>query len=364
LKLPYSGPSNQWTVVHVDLAKTLEGYTSRRYKHLKGIQLCANLLVRSVIVTDLILDDPSTHPREMRLFVPNGEAWADRYQLVRFPPSSPNGTDARSHDGAAVDETLTHAPKSRNSKPTARPMADAALGDERDMTVMALPPPLPPADPVLVADAAALSHTYSVVRHATSAAASAPQDRAAAVTVTPASTLPAVGLDLPHLNPLADHAAIVRGNRRAKGGLADDMSGAGFAHGNRRGDGAAGDGAAGGATTTTKFTQLEPTASTLDGEEASKSHALSALLDSAPMLALGATIGYSSTAPGGVAWAADPHCVVYACHRVIVLLDTETRAQRLLLGHTAKIEAMAVDSAGGCGATRMRAKHGVVVKMN
>lgn len=330
--------------MHIDLAKTLEGFTSRRYTHLKGIQLCANLLVRAVIVTDLDFDDPATHPREMRLFVPNGETWAGRYQLVRFPPLDP---DAPLPSGSgAVGESQRPAPRSRNS--TLLPPSAGGVGDERGgVTMITLPPPPPAADPLLVADAAALPHTYSVVRHATAATAgSAPREvTAAGVSVTPASTLPAVGLDLPHLNPLTDQAATVRGIHRAKTGvLDDDDDGRALEHGSsgRAVDGNS-SGAGAGASNTTL---LQTHVATLGGAEPD-SRVLSALRDNSPILTLAATIGFSSMAPGGVAWAAEPRCVVYACHRVIVLLDTETRRQRLLLGHTAAVEVMAVDGVGG-----------------
>lgn len=51
----------RWTCLQVDLRDTLLIYLSQHYSHLRGMRLCASLLVRSVYTSDLSFN-PSEGP--------------------------------------------------------------------------------------------------------------------------------------------------------------------------------------------------------------------------------------------------------------------------------------------------------------
>ncbi|KAF5928623.1 hypothetical protein HPG69_007508 [Diceros bicornis minor] len=88
----------RWTCLQLDLHDILLVYLNRRYGHLKGVRLCANLLVRSLYTSDLCFDPAVTAtearraklpvtpmPREMAFPVSKGESWHDRYIHIRKP---------------------------------------------------------------------------------------------------------------------------------------------------------------------------------------------------------------------------------------------------------------------------------------
>lgn len=48
--------SVRWTCLMLDLQLTLSDYLSRSYSHLKNIKLCANMTVKNMFTSDLLLD--------------------------------------------------------------------------------------------------------------------------------------------------------------------------------------------------------------------------------------------------------------------------------------------------------------------
>ncbi|KAG5194876.1 hypothetical protein JEQ12_012165 [Ovis aries] len=94
-------PGARWTCLQLDLHDILLVYLQRCYSHLKGVRLCASMLVRSLYTSDLCFDPAITVaearrsklpvtpiPREMAFPVPKGESWHDRYVHIRFPSGS------------------------------------------------------------------------------------------------------------------------------------------------------------------------------------------------------------------------------------------------------------------------------------
>lgn len=49
-------PSVRWTCLMMDLQFTLSVYLNRHYNHLKSIKLCANMVVKNMFTSDLLLD--------------------------------------------------------------------------------------------------------------------------------------------------------------------------------------------------------------------------------------------------------------------------------------------------------------------
>jgi len=48
--------SVRWTCLMLDLHYTLSVYLNRHYSHLKNIKLCANMAVKNIFTSDLLLD--------------------------------------------------------------------------------------------------------------------------------------------------------------------------------------------------------------------------------------------------------------------------------------------------------------------
>nr|XP_031303359.1 WD repeat-containing protein 90 isoform X10 [Camelus dromedarius] len=65
-----------------------------------------------------------------------------------------------------------------------------------------------------------------------------------------------------------------------------------------------------------------------------------------PVLRLKGVIGFGGYSTKWALWTRDGAAVVYPCHAVIVILHVDTREQRLFLGHTDKVSALALDGSG------------------
>ncbi|XP_072610318.1 WD repeat-containing protein 90 isoform X1 [Vulpes vulpes] len=62
-----------------------------------------------------------------------------------------------------------------------------------------------------------------------------------------------------------------------------------------------------------------------------------------PILRLKGVVGFGGHSTKWALWTKDGSAVVYPCHAVVVVLRTDTREQRCLLGHTDKVSALALD---------------------
>uniref|UniRef100_A0A3Q3FLA8 WD repeat domain 90 n=1 Tax=Labrus bergylta TaxID=56723 RepID=A0A3Q3FLA8_9LABR len=98
--------SVQWTCLMLDLQYTLSVYLDCRYSNLKSIKLCANMAVKNMFTSDLLLDPVSFSeaklmglsssdgtgpiPREMSFPVPKGGSWHDVYEYIRKESCSVN----------------------------------------------------------------------------------------------------------------------------------------------------------------------------------------------------------------------------------------------------------------------------------
>ncbi|KAJ8318923.1 hypothetical protein KUTeg_004014 [Tegillarca granosa] len=93
--------STIWTVLCLDFNYILSMYLNRKFSYMKGIRLCANMMVKNVFTSDTLYDSGITvdqarragllkkgvspMPREMAYPVLKGENWNDNYDLIRFP---------------------------------------------------------------------------------------------------------------------------------------------------------------------------------------------------------------------------------------------------------------------------------------
>uniref|UniRef100_A0A665V876 WD repeat-containing protein 90 n=1 Tax=Echeneis naucrates TaxID=173247 RepID=A0A665V876_ECHNA len=78
--------SVRWTCLMLDLQYILSLYLNRCYSHLKTIKLCANMAVKNMFTSDLVLDpgELSPMPREMSFPAPKGGSWHDLYDYIKY----------------------------------------------------------------------------------------------------------------------------------------------------------------------------------------------------------------------------------------------------------------------------------------
>ncbi|XP_045924452.1 WD repeat-containing protein 90 [Micropterus dolomieu] len=94
--------SVRWTCLMLDLQYTVSVYLNRCYSHVKSIKLCANMTVKNMFTSDLLLDPGVSFseaklmglassqgtgpmPRDMSFPVPKGGSWHELYDYIRFP---------------------------------------------------------------------------------------------------------------------------------------------------------------------------------------------------------------------------------------------------------------------------------------
>lgn len=65
-----------------------------------------------------------------------------------------------------------------------------------------------------------------------------------------------------------------------------------------------------------------------------------------PILRLKRVIGFGGHSTKPALWTSDGAAVMYPCHTVIVIMRLDTWEQRLFLGHTDKVSALALDGSG------------------
>ncbi|KAM4526174.1 WD repeat-containing protein 90 [Fundulus diaphanus] len=130
-------PSVRWTCLVMDLRFTLSVYLNRHHSHLKSVKLCANMLVKNMFTSELLLDPGVSFseakqrglsssqgtgpiPREMSFPVPKGSCWNDLYDHVKFPSEgtklpfdsiqkqdlNPKPRSASNHRSPVTDECL------------------------------------------------------------------------------------------------------------------------------------------------------------------------------------------------------------------------------------------------------------------
>ncbi|KAM4623838.1 WD repeat-containing protein 90 [Polymixia lowei] len=92
----------RWTCLMLDLQYILSVYVNRHHSHLKSTKLCANMAVKNMFTSDLLLDPEVSFskakllglsssqgtgpmPRDMSFPLPKGQRWHDLYDYVRFP---------------------------------------------------------------------------------------------------------------------------------------------------------------------------------------------------------------------------------------------------------------------------------------
>ncbi|XP_068381046.1 WD repeat-containing protein 90 [Eschrichtius robustus] len=324
-------PGARWTCLQLDLHDILLVYLNRRYSQLKSIRLCASLLVRNLYTSDLCFDPAVTVaearraklpitpiPREMAFPVPKGESWHDHYVHVRFPSDSSKTSSEAVQKSCSPSEAVLAGPVPRLH-------------------------PHPAAFSKLVQDSLALmvqKHGPTASRQAPSVPGPLPE---VSVSCERSEVCSVGGPSGRSQEPLAWVKAT------DKHVVSDSLH------------------------VSARQTTVEPTApedaspKESPGRKQNQQEAAlgkdrfqqrSFLPD--PVLRLKGVIGFGGHSTKWALWTRDGAAVVYPCHAVIVVLCVNTREQRLFLGHTDKVSALALDGNGSLLASAQARPHSML----
>ncbi|XP_072691171.1 WD repeat-containing protein 90 isoform X4 [Canis lupus baileyi] len=293
----------RWTCLQLDLRNILLVYVNRRYGHLKSVKLCASLLVKSLYTSDLCFDPTLTVaeaqrarlrvtpvPREMAFPVPEDESWYDHYVHIRFPSDS--------------------------SEASPGPVQESRSPPEADF----------------------LGRVPRLLPHP-GASSSAAQDGAPSAGPIAPCQAPSVPRPLPEVSLFCEPSEVPTGSEPSAPAHARHKHAAG------NGD-----------DVSAPKPTVEPAVrgdvavhKPFGGKQSKQEVALakhpfqkrSFLPD--PILRLKGVVGFGGHSTKWALWTKDGSAVVYPCHAVVVVLRTDTREQRCLLGHTDKVSALALD---------------------
>ncbi|ELR62902.1 WD repeat-containing protein 90, partial [Bos mutus] len=306
-----ASPGARWTCLQLDLHDILLVYLHRCYSHLKGVRLCASMLVRNLYTSDLCFNPAVTvaearraklpvtpMPREMAFPVPKGESWHDRYVHIR-PPAAP------AQCLVPVCTLLS------------RFFSAAVL-------VGHVPRLLP--SPVACSKPAWDSRALMVQKHDPAASRWAPS----------------MPRPLPEVSMSCERSEV--SHVAGPGGCIQEPS----AWAEATDEHAAGDGL--------HVSAGQPTVEPAAPEDAAPHESF--LPD--PILRLKGVIGFGGHSTKWALWTPDGAAVVYPCHAVVVVLHVETREQRLFLGHTDKVSALALDGSGSLLASAQARPHSML----
>ncbi|XP_059887374.1 WD repeat-containing protein 90 isoform X1 [Delphinus delphis] len=322
-------PGARWTCLQLDLHDILLVYLNRRYSHLKSIRLCASLLVRNLYTSDLCFDPAVTVaearcaklpitpiPREMAFPVPKGESWHDHYVHIRFP------SDSSKTPSEAVQKSCSPSEAARpvlrllpHPADFSKPVQDslALMVQKRGPTASRQAPSVPRPLPE-VSVSCERSKVSSV--GGPSGRSQEPLAWVEATDKHVASDSLHVSVHQTTVEPTAPEDASPQESPGRKQNQQEVALGK------------------------NRFQQR------------------SFLPD--PVLRLKGVIGFGGHSTKWALWTRDGAAVVYPCHAIIVVLCVNTREQRLFLGHTDKVSALALDGSGSLLASAQARPHSML----
>ncbi|XP_026880574.2 WD repeat-containing protein 90 isoform X2 [Electrophorus electricus] len=332
--------SVRWTCLVMDLRYVLSIYLNRTHSHLKSIRLCANMVTKNVITSDLLLDPglsfsefrqagmvlsegTAPMPREMCFPVPKGSSWHDLYDYIRFPS-----------DGTKMP--FDSIQKGLNNPPPKELGASEGLYREESRCVSI---------------SKNVQDRVSLIQQITT-----PKPRARQHALLLTSSLPEL-TSMPFKNSNSPRLAGLgsQGQEEDNSVTRDDGDGVHvFAHCNSEDDVTAG------STDNEEVAVVNAAvpqplhlASTKPAKQRYKLHP-------DPILKLNKIIGFGGATMRCAAWAHDGEEVVYPCHAIIVSMKVLSGHQRFFIGHTDKVSALALNTKSSLLASAQTGTHCVV----
>ncbi|XP_063748546.1 WD repeat-containing protein 90 [Eleginops maclovinus] len=329
--------SVRWTCLMLDLQYTLSVYLKRCYCQLKSIKLCANMAVKNMFTSDLLLDPGISFsearlmglassqgtgpiPRDMSFPVPKGGSWHDLYDHIRFPSEG------------------TKLPFDSIQKDNPRPEASCVSNQRRPIR----------GESCLVSLSKPVQDRVSLIQQITD-----PKS-------IPRNQTPMAVTNIPELGLVSTHQS------------GDSLSQNENQHQQE--------------TTSSQQVTSRPSWDTNDGgvhvhfhpedEESEEEFVctpvpLSAHLSSSkesrqqkllpdPILRLNRIIGFGGATTKYALWSKSGDEVVYPCHAIIVSMKVSSNQQRFFTGHTDKVSALAFNGNTTLLASAQTGNHSVV----
>ncbi|XP_041363253.1 WD repeat-containing protein 90-like isoform X2 [Gigantopelta aegis] len=306
----HTGPaplSARWTVLCLDLQYILSMYLNRKYSYVKSVRLCANMLVKNVMTSDVLYDPGITFeeskkrgltsqgimpmPREMAYPLFKGDNWHDHYDLIRFPTD--NNNKMKPFDSIQMTDTQDLSSDSKVLNPKRVPVRTVDVSK-------------------------CVSERVSMIHKLTS-----PKEKVrkrAPIT----TDLPEIGLENLSLARDTDVHVYAHPEDDVLVPRAQEV-GADNSHNN--------------------FLSNKPSCRTLEPD---------------PILKLKRIVGFGGSTYREAVWSADGTTIVYPCHSVLVAMKVNNGHQRFFLGHTEKISCLSMNSSSSLIASGQTGQMSVV----
>ncbi|XP_066539496.1 WD repeat-containing protein 90 [Hoplias malabaricus] len=328
----------RWTCLMMDLRYVLSVYLNKTHSHLKSIKLCANMTIKNIMTSDLLLDPGLSFtefrqagvvlpegtgpmPREMCFPVPKGSSWHQLYDYVRFP------SDGVKMPFDSIQKGLS------NRAPKEAAVEESPLREESRGVTLSKP----------------VQDRVSLIQQITTPKPSAKQR-----SLLRTSSLPELS------SPLSEHRDSLRSaSQRSRAPEEDRVAcheGDGvhvYAHYEDDDVSTHSSGSEEIAVVNAAVPRPLPLPSTKPAKKQQK------LLPD-PILKLRRIIGFGGATMRCAVWANDGEEVVYPCHAIIVSMKVSSGQQRFFVGHTDKVSALALNTKSSLLASAQTGSHSLV----
>ncbi|KAF7661571.1 hypothetical protein LDENG_00259120 [Lucifuga dentata] len=331
----------RWTCLMLDLQYILNVYLNRCYSHLKSVKLCANMLVKNMFTSDLLLDPGISFseaklmrlsysqgtgpmPRDMSFPVPKGSCWHDLYDHIRFPSEGTKLPFDSIQKGDSEPETPCASTQRGPAREEFRCVSLSKPVQDRVSLIQQIttPRPLPRCRTPLVSNVPELGLVSTGQKVDSLCRSDDLHQRESARFSSPRSPCDADdgGVDV-YMHPEDSFSR-----------LGEESEEEEFV----------------------RATVLHPVH--LSPAKESKQQKL--LPD--PILRLNRIIGFGGATTKCALWTKSGDAVVYPCHAIIISMKISSNQQRFFVGHTDKVSALAFNGNTTVLASAQTGKHSVV----
>ncbi|KAF7708050.1 hypothetical protein HF521_017107 [Silurus meridionalis] len=349
----------RWTCLTMDLRYVLSVYLNRTHSHLKSVKLCANMAVKNLVTSDLLLDPGLTFsevrqagvvlpegtapmPRDMCLPVPKGSSWHQLYDYIRFPS-----------DGVKTPFNSIQKEQSAQTSNPHETLDDKSPYQEKNVGVAI-------SNPVQDCD--------SLIQQIT-----APKPRAKHGSLLHTSSLPELAPappgDIDSFGSTGRRSPSVEeeDEEQEEGRVVCDDGDSVHVYAHYEGEDVNEDVNEDESARSTDSDEVEvviadvprplPLPSTKAAKQQSVRRTETQMLHPDPILKLSRIIGFGGATVRHVMWARDGEDVVYPCHAIIISMNVSSGQQRFFIGHTDKVSALALDSGSSLLASAQTGTH-------
>ncbi|XP_026782452.3 WD repeat-containing protein 90 isoform X1 [Pangasianodon hypophthalmus] len=332
----------RWTCLMMDLRYVLSVYLNRTHSHLKSVKLCANMAVKNLVTSDLLLDPglsfsefrqtgmvlpegTAPMPRDMCFPVPKGSSWHQLYDYIRFPS-----------DGAKMPFDSIQKGQGTQASTPQEPLDDKSPYREESRSVGISNP---------------VQDRVSLIQKITTPKPHAKQRSLLHTSSLPElPTAPSGGVGSPSSTGRRSQSEEEEDGRV----VCDDGDSVHvYAHYEDDDMSSRSTDSDEVAVVNAAVPRSLPLPSAKPAKQQSKLHP-------DPILKLRRIIGFGGATVRCAVWARDGEEVVYPCHAIIVSMKVSSGQQRFFIGHTDKVSALALNSSSSLLASAQTGTHCLV----